>query len=260
MADVNYIKHLNAVFALFQKDTRLNPTHISLYLAFFQIWNHNRFRESFHVNREDVMQLSKIGSKSTYHRCTKQLHHYKYLIYLPSHNPFKGSVIKMLNFSSRESGNLINEDAHSHQNSTVPYSGQQMEQVARQALDLGVPNQGQALVPSNKQYKQIENSYKLELPKNELEVLDFFKKENWPQLEAQKFYNHYQANGWKIGGKIKMENWHASAKNWMLKHMEISVRADHIERSRDAKTNNKQQSQIRDNLHTVRNKDYNQPL
>ncbi|MBB3123772.1 hypothetical protein FHS04_001275 [Mesoflavibacter sabulilitoris] len=232
MADVNYIKHLNAIFALFQKDSRLNPTHISLYLAFFQIWNHNRFRESFHVNREDVMQLSKIGSKSTYHRCTKQLHHYKYLIYLPSHNPFKGSVIKMLKF----------------------------ETTSEQALDLGVPNQGQALVPSNKQYKQIKNSYKLELPKNELEVLDFFKKENWPQLEAQKFYNHYQANGWKIGGKIKMENWHASAKNWMLKHMEISVRAGHIERSRDAKTNNKQQSQIRDNLHTIRNKDYNQPL
>lgn len=232
MADVNYIKHLNAIFALFQKDSRLNPTHISLYLAFFQIWNHNRFRESFHVNREDVMQLSKIGSKSTYHRCTKQLHHYKYLIYLPSHNPFKGSVIKMLKF----------------------------ETTSEQALDLGVPNQGQALVPSNKQYKQIKNSYKLELPKNELEVLDFFKKENWPQLEAQKFYNHYQANGWKIGGKIKMENWHASAKNWMLKHMEISVRAGHIERSRNAKTNDKQQSQIKDNLHTVRNKDYNQPL
>ncbi|ADY30206.1 hypothetical protein [Cellulophaga lytica] len=173
MADVNYIKHLNAIFALFQKDSRLNPTHISLYLAFFQIWNHNRFRESFHVNREDVMQLSKIGSKSTYHRCTKQLHHYKYLIYMPSHNPFKGSVIKMLKF----------------------------ETTSEQALDLGVPNQGQALVPSNKQYKQIKNSYKLELPKNELEVLDFFKKENWPQLEAQKFYNHYQANGWKIGVK-----------------------------------------------------------
>lgn len=232
MADVNYIKHLNAIFALFQKDSRLNPTQISLYLAFFQIWNHNRFRESFHVNREDVMQLSKIGSKSTYHRCTKQLHHYKYLIYVPSHNPFKGSVIKMLKF----------------------------ETTSEQAIDLGLPNQGQALVPSNKQYKQIKNSYKLELPKNELEVLDFFKKENWPQLEAQKFYNHYQANGWKIGGKIKMENWHASAKNWMLKHMEISVRAGHIERNRDAKTNDKQQSQIRDNLHTVRNKDYNQPL
>ena len=218
MADVNYIKHLNAIFALFQKDSRLNPTHISLYLAFFQIWNYNRFRESFHVNREDVMRLSKIGSKSTYHRCTKELHHYKYLIYEPSHNPFKGSVIKMLIFNT----------------------------TSGQAIDLGVSNQGQALVPSNKQYKQIQNSYKLELPRSELEVLDFFKKEKWPDLEAQKFYNHYQANGWKIGGKIKMEDWQASAKNWMLKATELKTE--------------KQQSQNKDNLHTVRNKDYNQPL
>lgn len=226
MADINYIKHLNAVFALFQKDSRLNPTHISLYLAFFQIWNYNRFRESFHVNREDVMRLSKIGSKSTYHRCTKELHRYKYLIYEPSHNPFKGSVIKMLIFKT----------------------------TYIQAMDLGVPNQGQALVPSNKHIQTLENSYKLLKPKNEDDVLAFFKKENWPEQEAKKFFNHYQAIGWKIGGKIKIENWQASAKNWMLKSEELKTK--------------KQQSQFKDNhssreggnLHTVRNKDYNQPL
>lgn len=218
MAEVNYIKHLNAVFSQFSKDSRLNPTHISLYLAFFQIWNYNRFRDSFHVNRDDIMKLSKIGSKSTYHRCTKELHHYKYLIYEPSHNPFKGSIIKMLKF----------------------------ETTSEQALDLGVPNQGQALVPSNKHIQTIENSYKLPKPKNEIEVLDFFKKENWPEIEAQKFYNHYQAIGWKIGGKIKIENWHASAKNWMLKSEEFKTE--------------KQVSQNQDNLHTVRNKNYNQPL
>ncbi|NRR92795.1 hypothetical protein HSX10_14570 [Winogradskyella undariae] len=255
MAEVNYIKHLNAVFSQFSKDTRLNPTHISLYLAFFQVWNYNRFRNSFHVNRDDIMKLSKIGSKSTYHRCTKELHHYKYLVYEPSHNPFKGSVIKMLIFSSRESENL-KKQGQSHLESTIPNG----RQVVEQALDLAVPNQGQALVPSNKHIQTIENSYKLPQPKNENEVLEFFKKEKWPEIEAQKFYNHYCAIGWKIGGKIKMEDWHASAKNWMLKSEELSVRAGHIERSRDTRTNDKRQSQIKDNLHTIRNKDYNQPL
>ncbi|WP_452228961.1 hypothetical protein [Lacinutrix sp. MEBiC02404] len=249
MAEVNYIKHLNAVFSQFSKDSRLNPTHISLYLAFFQIWNYNRFCDGFHVNREEVMRLSKIGSKSTYHRCTKELHHYKYLIYEPSHNPFKGSVIKMLIFSSRESGNL-KKKSQSNLESTIPNA----RQVVVQPLDLSAPNQGQALVPFNKQYKQIENRYKLELPKNELEVIAFFKKIKAPELEAQKFYNHYQANGWKIGGKIKMEDWHASSKNWILKAAELKTE--------------KQQSQNRDNhrsaesgnLHTIRNKNYDQPL
>ncbi|OBX23431.1 hypothetical protein ES675_06905 [Bizionia algoritergicola] len=226
---MNYIKHLNAVFQQFSKDNRLNPTHVSLYMAFFQLWNHNRFPEQFHVNREEVMNLSKIGSKSTYHRCVKELNHYKYLIYHPSHNPFKGSKINMLIFGT----------------------------TSGQAVDLTVPNQGQALVPLYKHNKQIENNkklYKLAQPKNQKIVIDFFKTQKWPTIEAQKFFNYYQGIGWKVGGKTKIVNWQATAHNWMLKAEEIK--------------NNKQLSQNKDNphsreggnLHTTKNKNYNQPL
>lgn len=255
MADVNYIKHLNTVFALFQKDSRLNPTHISLYLAFFQIWNHNRFLESFHVNREDIMRLSKIGSKSTYHRCTNELHNYNYLIYEPSHNPFKGSKIKMLAFCPELDSGSVKSSKNS-MGQTVPNT----IQVVEQALDLAVPNQGQAVVPSNKHIQTIENSYKLPKPKNENEVLDFFKKAKWPELEAQKFYNHYQSIGWKIGGKIKIENWHACAKNWMLKSEELKTEKQ-VSHFKD-KSNFPPLGEPKgaNNLHTVRNKDYNQPL
>lgn len=97
---MNYIKHLNGVFGQFAKDNRLNPTHISLYVALFQIWNKNFFKDEFYINREEVMAFSKIGSKSTYHRCIKELNHWNYLLYTPSHNPFKGSRIKMFNFET----------------------------------------------------------------------------------------------------------------------------------------------------------------
>lgn len=100
MKDINYIKHLNGVFDQFAKDNRLNPTHISLYVALFQFWNHNFFKEEFHINREEVMDFSKIGSKSTYHKCIKELSHWNYLLYIPSHNPFKGSRIKMFDFGT----------------------------------------------------------------------------------------------------------------------------------------------------------------
>jgi hypothetical protein len=236
MQEVNYIQHLNTVFKLFQEDGRLNPTHISLYLALFQLWNYHRFRESFHVNRDDVMKLSKIGSKSTYHRCVKELNYYKYLVYEPSHNPFHGSKIKMLKFGTT--------------------SGQ----VVGQAVDLGVPNQGQAVVHSNKHNKQIPNSYKLPKPKNLNDVLQFFKKEEWSELEAQKFYNHYQSIGWKIGGKIKIEDWHACAKNWMLKAEEIKQekQLSHFQDNSNIPTLGKTNGA--DNLHTTRNKNYNKPL
>lgn len=102
MGDINYIKHLNGVFGQFAKDGRLNPTHISLYMALFQLWNFKLFRASFHLDREEAMDLAKIGSKSTYHRCIKELSHWGYIRYSPSHNPFKGSKIKMFDFGTSD--------------------------------------------------------------------------------------------------------------------------------------------------------------
>ncbi len=221
MAEVNYIRHLNAVFEQFRKDSRLNPTHISLYMALFQLWNHNRFRKSFHINRDDVMKLSKIGSKSTYHRNLKELTYYNYIVYNPSHNPLKGSTIKMLKFET-SIGQVVNS---------------------------AVPNQGQAVGRSNKYIQTTQNRYKLPKPKDLKEAIQFFKKANWPEIEAEKFFNHYQSIGWKIGGKVKIEDWQASAKNWMLKAEELQIEKQQ-----------KELSQNRDNLHTIRNKNYNEPL
>lgn len=100
MEGINYIKHLNGVFERFYRDNRLNPSHISLYVTLFQIWNTEYFRAEFYINRADVMKMSKIGSTATYHRCIKQLDHWKYILYQPSHNPYKGSKVKMFNFGT----------------------------------------------------------------------------------------------------------------------------------------------------------------
>ena len=100
MEAINYIRHLNCVLAQFSKDNRLNPAHISLYIALFQIWNNYHFKESFYINRAEVMDLSKLGAKTTYHRCIKELSSWKYILYEPSHNPFRGSKIKMFYFGT----------------------------------------------------------------------------------------------------------------------------------------------------------------
>lgn len=102
-------------------------------MALFQIWNNNRFKEVFYINRDEVMQLSKVGSKSTYHRCIKELHHWTYIVYFPSHNPYRGSKIKMTNFGT-SSGQVV-----------VHNSGQ-----------IETSN-GQALVPIYKHIQTIEN-------------------------------------------------------------------------------------------------------
>jgi hypothetical protein len=96
---MNYIKHLTGFFEKVTTDKTLNPTHISLYIALFQFWNCNRFKNPISINRDEVMRISKISSKATYHKCLKNLHSLGYINYEPSYNPFKGSHVFLFNFS-----------------------------------------------------------------------------------------------------------------------------------------------------------------
>lgn len=106
MQEVNYIHHLNEVLERFAKDGRLNPPHVSLYMALFRFWNLYYFKPSFYIQREEVMALSKIGAKATYHRCLKDLSNWSYILYEPSFNPFKGSRVHMFDFD------MLGEDAN----------------------------------------------------------------------------------------------------------------------------------------------------
>lgn len=99
---MNYIKHLTGFFERVIRDDRLNPTHISLYIALFQYWNVNRFANPISISRGEVMRISKIASKATYHKCMKELHSYGYVRYDPSYNPFRGSLVHLMNFDDSE--------------------------------------------------------------------------------------------------------------------------------------------------------------
>ena len=90
---MNYIKHLNNFYNKIQIDPEIAPCQIALYLALFQCWNKQRFENPIHIIRDEVMRLSKITSKSTYHRSMKILHNNQYIIYIPSYNPYIGSQI-----------------------------------------------------------------------------------------------------------------------------------------------------------------------
>ncbi|MFB9271048.1 MULTISPECIES: hypothetical protein [Flavobacteriaceae] len=222
---MNYIKHLNGVYIQFSKDNRLNPTHISLYIALFQLWNYNRFPAEFHISREEIMKLSKIGSTATYHKCIKELNHWKYIIYKPSHNPFKGSKVKLFNFESS-----YNED-----------------------INLNNSLNEQALISNININKHNININK---PIYKKEILNFFKKKNWPKSEAEKFFNHYESVGWKKSNH-QIENWQAAAESWMLKLEEFKVKS-----RKKSKTNENDLplDHFQDNLHTNQNKNYDEPL
>lgn len=345
---MNYIKHLSGFFDKIINDNTLNPTHISLYIGLFQFWNINRFVNPISITREEVMRISKIYSKATYHKCIKDLNRKGYIVYQPSFNPFKGSLITICDLTI-EPKNL------QKRSKTVPFN----DKVADQNRNNSVNKQGtgyqtgaeqvteQALVPSinirnntnisnnNNTFENIVNLSKKKIFENENEIFleknnfnlepdfsesqkkekekssakkekekltqseqtaseknitqnsakkekssstDFSKKEatenlqnevnetdiskigiptlqevtlffnekNFPEIEAQKFYNYFSSNGWLVGGKTPMVNWKAAAENWMLNFNKFNPNDTNVPKS--------------NYLSTTTTKDYSEPL
>ncbi|MBX9853532.1 MAG: hypothetical protein K2X86_17450 [Cytophagaceae bacterium] len=218
---MNYIKHLNKVMQKFYEDDRLLSSHISLYIALFQVWNQNRFINPVLIIRTEIMRAAKISSLSTYTKCLRQLHDWQYLEYKPSFNPSLGSRINMYNFCTC--------------NCTGKCTGSCTETVR---LTVQLP-----YINNINKYKESETG----IPHTFDEVFIFFKKEKFPKMEAEKFYNHYQSNGWKVGGKTPMEDWQAAARKWMLNSSEFNGK------------NNIGQPKA-GNLHTESDKNYSEPL
>ncbi|CAD0006049.1 transcriptional regulator [Flavobacterium salmonis] len=310
---MNYIKHLTGFFEKVVIDKALNPTHVSLYMALFQFWNCNRFKNPISINRDEVMRISKISSKATYHKCLKNLHSLGYINYEPSYNPFKGSHVILFNFS---------EDLKPAQKSERKLKNEPLiESVSEQALNKSCTSSEtgteQAVVSSinyinntnilndknvanlNEQAKNFEeinnsilkneteekekSSAKKEMfstfadsNKNQTEkgwqkdeschtelvevshnqksnpvieeIKSYFQQNNFPELEAQKFFNYFSSVGWLVGGKTPMVDWQAAAQNWIINSVNF-------------KDNTTNSPPIRpQHLNTTTDKNYAEPL
>jgi hypothetical protein len=312
---MNYIKHLTGFFDRIVQDRNLNPTHISLYVALFQFWNVNRFQNPISITRDEVMRISKICSKATYHKCMRELNEKGYIKYEPSFNPFKGSMVILFNFSedlkpvqkrvsntekilpNREQ--VVNKQRTSDETSTeqvlVPSINYINKTNISNDLNLGEQTQNfeiddnviarneailekekssakkemtETLANDNRQIsssfadtdeKQTEKSRQKDENENLSSraqsrnfqptfenVKNFFNQENFPELEANKFFNYFSSNGWLVGGKTPMVNWQAAAKNWMLNANKFNTNEPKSDRAK--------------HLNTTTDKDYSEPL
>ena len=238
---MNYIKSLTAAFEKFYFDQRLNPSHISLYMALFHAWNACRFTSEFFVNRKELMQIAKIGSPTTYHRCITDLHSWNYLTYFPSNNPFKGSKIKMIIFSPTD------DKVAGHYNPILDQVAEHYHPTGEQVLDSYSPINGQPLVSNINITKQTKD-YK---QPNWKTVIKFFIKKGSDAVYAKKFFEYYESQKWHTGDKQPVHDWKALAVSW-------------IERSKsfgNVKKEKQKRHSIKDeNLKISKNKNYGEPL
>lgn len=251
---MNYIKHLTGFFNRIALENSLNPTHISLYLTLFQCWNVNRFKNPITISRDEMMKGSKIASKATYHKCIKELQRLKFLDYFPSYNPYSGTEVFMINFSEGNNfSQTISEATSSNNEQTTPIfdqtepknehvNSQVIEQVIEPPyiynnkqtskniknidIDTNSQNFDDNLFLKNENKKEEKSSAKKEekfiSPAIDL-VKEYFKFQNFTEFEAERFFNYYSSIGWLIGGKTKMKDWQAAARNWILNTPKFSI-------------------------------------
>lgn len=93
---MDFIPALDNFFASATGDKHLGLTHLCIYIALFQCWNKNHFKNPVNIKRSEIMRLSKVNAKTTYHKCIKDLQLAGYIRYEPSFHP-QGSLVYMLN-------------------------------------------------------------------------------------------------------------------------------------------------------------------
>ena len=170
-------KNIISFFERVIEDDRLNPSHISMYVSLFQLWGSTHFQNSFRICREEVMKLSKIKSIATYHKCIKELCDAGFIIYLPSYDSYKGSLIEIIDFD--------------------------IEQADRNNL-----LQNRKLLPKVKISFSVPMRYEVEL---------YFIERDFTPFEADQFYSSYQSANWKLSKDKPMKCWRAAARNWISK-------------------------------------------
>jgi len=93
---VGEVKELTVFFSAIREDHRIGTSHISVYMALFQLYNLNQFRNPIEITRAAVMEVAKISGLATYHKCIKDLADFGYIEYYPSYNPGINSQVVLL--------------------------------------------------------------------------------------------------------------------------------------------------------------------
>jgi hypothetical protein len=248
----------------------------------FQAWNQNRFINPINISRDELMRISKISSKATYHKCIKDLIENGYIIYNPSFNPYKSSTVEILGLDQYTKP-LTRKMTKQLKNEQV--IEQVIEQVDEQVLNKHCTSTEQVYIdinntnitnsindinnPSQKNEKlnfqpdftnEGQPKKKLrekkrynpdDIPPNYEELQKYFIEKSSTSQEAEKFFNYYTSKGWLVGGKSKMKDWKASANNWIINTDKFNPKNRHPELVEGPKPNP---------LHSPNQKNYDEPL
>ncbi len=220
-------------------NAKIKALHISLYLALFRLWNRNRFINPITITRQEIMQMSKIGSPNTYSKALRELELYGFIRYHPSFDPKQGSKVDLYTFDTATCTPPVSKviPSYKHTNNTL-YKEEEENQNPELKNDTYMTQAKSKFSPPPLDH-----------------IIIYFQQKGFEETEAQRFFNYYESNGWMVGGRSKMKDWKAAARNWMLNIPKFQSTPNKA-KSTNKKTHNKPVSQEK----SFKGNNYNEPL
>jgi hypothetical protein len=209
-----------------------------IYLALFREWNHAGFTNPIMVNRDAIMQKAKIKSPKTYAKTIREMADWGYFKYEQSKSRVFGSKIYM--FPTSVFREQVMPPFYKQLNNKQKYK-EKMDEIFP-----GVPN-------FNAYNVEKEKSLPQHSPTNLQHIKIYFNEKKAPEMEAEKFFNYYEARNWLNNSFNPITNWKAAARNWIINIPKFNS-------SKTKKTGRNQPHQIPGNHKLNQNKNFNTPL
>jgi len=248
---MNFIEHFKNWVSHAGRDNRLKAHHISLYIALFRYWNENRFSNPFTIYRHEIMATAKIGSFNTYTRSLKELTEWEYIRYEPSFDPQVGSKVHLYRFDKggdKGSDKGADKGSGKGRSKATGKGSSKASDKARATYYTNIPNRTNNTNNLNEanDYDTNKNSDSVDRRREDTnektsrssdhhrrkkiqepggrgrakpstleEAQAYFIEIQSTAAEAEKFVNHFQSNGWQVGGRSDMKDWRAAARKWV---------------------------------------------
>jgi len=223
--------------------------HISLYMALFRQWNRNRFENPVSISRKETMAMAKIGSPNTYTQALKKLHSLGLIRYHPSYDPTKGSRVDLYRFDTGTCTLPVSKVIPSINIKTIHTIREPNFYDNQKPEEMNTEEQKRTINELNNNHNPQQDLFDFEemplpeeiIPQKEKRtrfvspplkhIQIYFQEKNHSKTEAERFFNYYESNGWLVGGKTKMKDWKAAARNWMLNIQKFETKSTIPERN-----------------------------
>jgi len=198
----------------FEHPEQVTASHGILYLWLVEINNRLGWVDIYQITASECMQGMGCKSYNTYKKCFDQLVEWGFVkVVKKAVNQHQCNIIALSKFDKASNKAL--------DKALMKHLTKQSESTVQSNVESNCDIHKQV----NNKPQTINNKRSAFAPPSENDIYNFMgeylmlKHIKWPDekinTEAAKFFNYYEANGWKQG-RNQMKDWKASARNWMV--------------------------------------------